>query len=125
MGAKLEFNISKDKSKAKYLQKICIKRMKLPTGVIDKLITNGNIITVGDLLETSSLDLFNILDSDYMLYKKTKDSLKKYGIELFAHTSAQAQKVKNKYYHLPFTNKNYSEIKTNSRVFAEESEIQF
>ena len=126
MNLKYDFNISEvDASKAKYLQKLSIKRMQLPTGVTKKLITQGNIITVGDLLETSSLELFNILGCDYCLYKDTKEAFKNYGIELFSHTSAQAQKVKNSYHHLSFINKNDVKSRESFKLSTEEDEIQF
>jgi len=98
----LQFNLKDaNDSQLKYLKNLCIKHLKLPYGAKSLIIKNGNIITIGDLLDTSSLELFDILDKNYVLYKDTKDALQTYGIELFAHSSAKAKQIKNKYHHLP------------------------
>lgn len=84
-----------------YYKRLMLKAINIPVKVRSKLRNNGNILTIGDLLETSSLELFEALEKDYVLYKETKDILKEYGIELFSHTSAEAKRIKNRYHHAP------------------------
>ena len=108
----MKFNLNEiEPERIPYYKKLSIKNISLPASVHSSLITKGNVITIGDLLEVSSLDLFNILDQNYVLYKETKDALSSYGISLFASSSAQAKKIKNRYHHSPLDFEEHNNIK--------------
>ena len=85
---------SMDKSHRDTFNNHTINLLNLPHSAIGLMRRNGNINTISDLYEISSLDLFHILNDDYLLFKDTTTALNDYGITLFKSTDKKYLEIK-------------------------------